>query len=305
MQTFKTVIKIVALIFTATLSSFAQTDNKKTKDVHASYPLSANNNINLKNQYGNITIEVWDKNEITVDVSIHVSSNSEQRSEKLLNAIQIQHGTSNNQVFFKTEIEATKGSWKGTQNMQIDYVVHLPANKELKVNNTYGNVILPNYTGATQITVGYGNLTAGVLSNTANEIKVTYGNLALESAVNADIDVAYSGCTIKTLAGNSRIDLAYCKNVTLGINQSTGTTKIKNAYSGTVAVNVADDASASFEIEANYGKATNQNNNITGLPTNSEEEMTHRSATKVYNGKIGDGKAKIKINSSYSNIVLR
>jgi hypothetical protein len=305
MQLLKLKTVLVAMLLSTVTTLFAQPNNQLTKEVQASYQLSESDAVSLKNQYGDINVTVWDKNEIKVDVLITVNSGSNKKSTELLNGIEIKHAKTNNQVFFTTEIEDKKNNWRGNQKRKIDYTIYLPANNKLKIDNLYGNVTLPNYAGATELVVLYGNLTAGTLTNNNNEIRVTYGNLSLQSATNADVDATYSGCDIKTLVGTSSLNLVYAKNVNLGITQATGNTKIRASYAGNIQLNITEGVDAAFKIETSYGNIKNNNKAVNTQQSNTETQEGWGNYSKNFNGKIGAGNASIKITGSYTDVTLQ
>src|SRR5689334_19165427 len=62
---------------------------KKTKSYSKSYSLSGSDKINLENQFGEMKLMTWDKNEIKVDVSITGKSDDESRAQQILDKISI------------------------------------------------------------------------------------------------------------------------------------------------------------------------------------------------------------------------
>jgi hypothetical protein len=310
----KGVFKITPLLLLLAINAgvaHAQQDryNEKQKTFTQSYPLLAADKISLRNKYGDTRIKAWDKNEVKVDVAIEVKSNSAERAQELLDAITVSHSKTEGLVQFKTEIKSMSGSWSGRgnrfQSMEINYTVYMPVTNNLHIAHAYGDVELPNYEGNTDIQVQYGDFAGGALNGSNNELDVSYGSVNLRSIKNGDINVKYSGCDIDKMSGTTDIDLAYCSDVNLGIDNSTGDVKLKNAYSGTVDIAVSDNSSASFEIEVSYSDAKNKNAKISFKQDDEEEDKGCCNFTKEYSAKIGSGNSKIKIKSSYSGIKLK
>ena len=46
----------------------------------------------------------------------------------------------------------------------IDYDIHIPANNALNIENSFGDIVIPDYTGPVSLTIKYGSLIAGKLS---------------------------------------------------------------------------------------------------------------------------------------------
>lgn len=303
-------IGIVCLLLTmAAPITHAQKDkhDEKRKTFSQSYPLSASDKISLRNKYGDTKIKSWDKDEIKVDAEIIVSTNNAERTQSLLDGININHSKTDGLVLFKTEIQSSRSNWsgRGHQSMEINYTVYMPVKNSLHISHQYGDVEVPNYEGPTDIEVQYGDFIGGILNNNNNELDVTYGSVNLRSIKNGDISVKYSGCDIDKITGTADIDLAYCSDVNVGIDKNTGDVKLKNAYSGTVDIAVDENTSASFEIEVTYSEAKNKNAKISFKQEDEDEDKGCCNFEKEYSAKIGNGNSKIKIKSSYSGIKLK
>src|SRR4029078_10241085 len=81
---------------------------KKTKSYTKSYSLGSNDKGSLSNQFGEMKISTWDKNEVKVDVSITGKSDIETRAQQILDHISIEDGKSGNTVSFKTKFDDDK-----------------------------------------------------------------------------------------------------------------------------------------------------------------------------------------------------
>jgi hypothetical protein len=69
---------------------WAEPKFKKSKSYSKSYSLSTSDKISLDNQFGEMKIMTWEKNEIKVDISITgKSDNSEQRAQEIIDRISI------------------------------------------------------------------------------------------------------------------------------------------------------------------------------------------------------------------------
>ena len=89
-RTFKNILPIVLLLATARL--FAQDgdtekkekkryENFKERNISKTYTASGNT-LNIDNQFGEVKITTWDKNEIKVDIHIETSSTDKEFSRK-------------------------------------------------------------------------------------------------------------------------------------------------------------------------------------------------------------------------------
>src|SRR6476469_8111073 len=92
-------------------SGFAQNDHKdkedhkreepkfkKTKSYTKSYNLSNSDKVSLSNQFGEMKLNTWDKNEVKVDVTIIGKADEEARAQEILDRISIVDSKEGNTV---------------------------------------------------------------------------------------------------------------------------------------------------------------------------------------------------------------
>ncbi|MET4083327.1 hypothetical protein ABIB40_003296 [Pedobacter sp. UYP30] len=261
-------------------------DVEKSKVLSKGFPLNKNDKVLLSNIFGGITVKIWNKKEIKVDVSIKASGNSEEEASRLLDNVNVTALKEGDQASFKTTIEEFKTKRKNRNGNQIKifYTVYMPANNSLTATQQYGNVVLPNFSGATYLKVQYGDLTTGDLSNTNNYISVQYGKAALGN-INAakikqqygggltiktvntlDLSAQYSKVNIGSITGEATIDQQYGSGLTITmaknlviksqysdvkLGKATGYISAKLAYSGLNVDNVSNDCKK-IELSASY-----------------------------------------------------
>src|SRR4051812_956757 len=86
---------LISLIITAvSYNSNAQENRqqpkfKKEKSYSKSYTISGNDKITLDNQFGEMKLTTWDKNEVKVEVSISGMADDETRAQEILNRITV------------------------------------------------------------------------------------------------------------------------------------------------------------------------------------------------------------------------
>ncbi|MEO7293542.1 MAG: hypothetical protein ABIW34_10590, partial [Ginsengibacter sp.] len=113
----KKVFNILIVFITIGLSPVFSQDSKqepkfkKQKSYTKSYNVSSNDKISLDNQFGEMKLITWDKNEVKVDVSITGSSDDETRAQKIVDRISIQDEKTSVGVSFKTKMENQDKDW--------------------------------------------------------------------------------------------------------------------------------------------------------------------------------------------------
>ena len=301
---------------------------EKVKSYGKSYPLDANDRIKLSNQYGNITVNTWDKHEVKVDVQIKASAADDDEAQRLLDGVRIDDSKEGDLVSFKTHIESNNGSWKiwnwgsnKVHKLEINYTVYMPAKTDLNVEQSYGSIVLPDLDGKVHIRSSYGSVSAQKLTNPANEIEGSYGSLKvggmngghlsysygsvdMDECNNLTADLSYGSFKLGALTGAADLDLSYVGG--FRINEIAGSLKklnINSSYSG-VSLGIPGNNNFDFDITVTYG-GFNYNDdkvNITGKTP--PDDSKHYSPTKNYKGHFGrEGTgAVVNIRSTYGSV---
>jgi hypothetical protein len=156
--------------------------------------------LNIDNQFGEVKITTWDKNEIKVDIHIETSSTKKDLADKTFERIDVTDKQEGKDINFKT-IMNKNGKDENTScnncsnTMSIDYDIHMPANNALNIENSFGSIVIPDYTGPVSLTNKYGSLKAGKLSK-PDKVWVEFGSADLKSIGNIDLTFKYSSVTI-------------------------------------------------------------------------------------------------------------
>ena len=187
---------------------------KKSKSYSKSYSLSGNDKINLSNQFGEMKIMTWEKNEVKDDISITgKSDNSEARAQEIIDRITISDSKSGNTVSFKTNFEDRKNdkSDKGehrNEGMEVNWAVYLPAGNALDAENQFGKLIVPDLRGEATLSSKFGSLTAGKISN-AKEVNVEFGSADIAHIHGGQLTIKFSSGTVKKLSGDVKSNLEF------------------------------------------------------------------------------------------------
>jgi len=277
----------------------------KSKSYSKSYSISGGDKIYLDNQFGEMKLVIWDKNEIKVDVSITAKSDDEAEAQEILERITIEDRKESGAVYYKTKMSNEKPSWEGKkgnhhQSMEINYIVYLPTGNPLKAANQFGKMIVPDYRGEAEVSSKFGSLTAGKFSN-AKEISVEFGNANIAEVSGGKLSIKFSNGTVNKLSGDVKANLEFSK-VKLEIDNSVKTLTINNSYAE-VYLDADKNFSATYDITSTHGEFTNQSS--FAISKQGEKENRYGPEfTKRYSGTSGSGSAKIKISSSFGETII-
>ncbi|MBN1251288.1 MAG: hypothetical protein JXR51_00505 [Bacteroidales bacterium] len=167
---------IVLGILFAISTTYAQ--EAYTKKYHKEYKSDNSTTIEINNRYGNVHVENWEQNSISIDVLITVKNNSKERAENTFKKIDITFKEIGNTVSAITEITESINNIK----FSIDYNIKIPKDINVNFSNKYGDLFLDELNGHAQITTKYGNLTINKLSR-GNVKPLNYINISYSTGV--------------------------------------------------------------------------------------------------------------------------
>jgi hypothetical protein len=346
----KTIYKIVWLCVLPLLTLARTPENdpcnvEKKKTILKVYDVDANDNLLIDNQFGQVSVALWDKPEIRVQVVITASSSTDERAQRTLDGVEIEDKRNGNQIVVKTHLNKSGGQgWNfgngdKPSSLRIDYLVSMPHQNALSVRNKFGNTNIPAFQAPLTIYERYGNFTADQLGN-QNDIDVAYGkadigtmdvgkldisysNLVV-SKVNMltlvnkfgkmtigdvgrlDANIGYSGAKIGTLREWGKIKLDFSGGFQIAQLKSADNVDIKSSYSS-VALPLDDNTGYDFDVTVHYGNFSYGNNQPVKFTLQPEEDDKRGPKfTKQYVGKIGKGSGpRVKVVSSFGNVNFR
>ncbi len=214
----KTTFKITALLVLVIGLGAGRTTLavEKTKKYHESWPVSSVETLDISNKFGEVKFKNDGGTEITIDVLVTVEASSDGKANELLNMIDVKFSKSGNVVKAVTSIE---NNFKSQRRFSIDYTVNVPADKNLRVSNKYGNVVVNKLTGTGEFDVQYGNITAVSLKGASTRLKLAYGKGNINETGNLETNISYSNITmgetgdLRLNSKYSTVDLDKAKNI--------------------------------------------------------------------------------------------
>src|SRR6186713_1712004 len=311
-RTFKKILPIVLLLATAQL--FAQDVDKEKKEkkryeffrernISKTYTASGNT-LNIDNQFGEVKITTWDKNEIKVDIHIETSSTQKELADKTFERIDVTDKQDGKDINFKTIMnkggkDENTGCKNCSNTMSIDYDIHIPSNNALNIENSFGSIVIPDYTGPVSLSNKYGSLKAGKLSK-PEKVWVEFGSADLKSIGNIDLTFKYSSVTIGSLTGKSKLKFEFCGYSKVNLDNGLTGLTVDDSYSSVHLVPAAN-LSATYNISTSYGSVIDKTN--IGI-SRTDAPDKYGDFNKHYEGKSGTGTIKIDIKSSFGNIMI-
>ena len=203
----KTTFKLTTLLLIMILIGAGKTTLaiEKTKKYHESWPSAGVENVQISNKFGEVKFKNDGGSEITIDVLVKIEGNNERKVSELIDKIDVSFSKSGSTVKAETSIES---NYNFNGNFSIDYVVNVPSEKNLAVENKYGNVVVNQLTGNGNFDVQYGSLTAVGLKGINTKVLLAYGKAKIDETANIEMQIKYSNITMGE-TGNMRLDMKY------------------------------------------------------------------------------------------------
>jgi hypothetical protein len=279
----------------------------KTKTYTKSYPLGNSEQVTLDNQFGEMKIITWNKNEIKVDVNIEAKGNTDEIAQRILDNINIEDSKSGSGVSFATRMKNKNMNWNNNKKdykemgMKIDYVVYMPTGNPLNATNQFGPMIIPDMRGQVVLVSKFGSITAGNLSN-VKEVTLEFGDATIEAVSNGKLTFKFGKADVKQVSGNVSVRVEFCDKTRINIDNNSKDVNIRSSYSS-IYLNTPSNLSSSIDIKTSFGELTNKTS--FNLKKQGEDDDRHGPKfDKQYNGVAGGGANKLKVNADFGEVVI-
>jgi hypothetical protein len=279
---------------------------EKSKSYSKSYPLSSSEKVSLDNSFGEMKISTWAKNEVKVDVSITVKSESEETAQRLLDLISIEDSKNSGEVVFKTRIgdknksRDNDGDRGRHTSFHINYQVYLPASTTLYAVNQFGSMVIGDYEGNATLISKFGSLTAGKLSNT-KKVSIEFGSGTIESLNNGKIDIKFSSAQVNKISGDISADFEQSHGAKLNLDNNLKKLDLRVNFSD-VLLDADKNLSASFNIKNSFGSFTNKSE--FSINRNTDNDNRYFNKNENYSGKAGSGNVPVEIRNNFGKVTL-
>jgi len=196
-----------------------------------SFPVSDGATLKIDNVFGKIIISEWDKNEISLSVTIKATAKKQSAAQELADKVVVDFKQEGNIVSAKTSCPSQKGKCNCTYD--IDYKVFVPKNIHYDLQNKYGNITMENSTGDVTVSLRQGDFSGNEFSGNS-KITISYGKLSLKKLSGSADELTLAGMNT---CNNNKVSISEAKNLKINTrhsNLSIGTVEqlsIENFYS--------------------------------------------------------------------------
>lgn len=156
----RSILKLLTYLTTCIIilshSVFAQ---EFTKNISKEYSVDASSYFQVTNKFGEIKIENWESDKLSIVVTLKVEAKDQAKADKFFEKININFAEADTLISAVTEFKSDLNESK----FSIDYKIMMPKYLRLGLTNSYGDVYIQELTGKSLINVEYGNLKADKL----------------------------------------------------------------------------------------------------------------------------------------------
>lgn len=298
---------VLALIPFLVFSNAEELPNTKQKNIKKTYSVNADATVSIENKYGNISVSTWDEDKIDLEITIKVSGGNENWVNEKLNSIDVDITAQRNIVSAITNLGNSDLKSKTSNNsFEINYVIKIPKNGSVKLNNKYGNISSSDLESAVDIFCKYGKINLGRLNGASSNINIEYcPNSTIAYLNNANVTARYSGLKIneldKILLNTSYTDILIIAANHIKYSANYGTFKFQNVKSvmgsGNYLTVSIGDLSNNLTIDSKYGKI-----NIDNISDKTNNITINGGYSEIYIGYDANYAFDFDISTKYSNL---
>lgn len=307
------VLLVTLLLSNAALAQKKKYEFAKDRSISQTYSASGNDKLTISNQFGNVVVRTWSRNEVKVDIKIEVSSTHQEDVDEMFDKIDVDHGKNGSNIYFKTTMEKNKDknkeqrknhSGSRSNSINIDYEISMPANLTLDLDNKFGKTTLPDLEGRVDIDQQFGDLHAGRLSR-PGKVTVQFGSAEIEEVEGGTYDFRFVGNAGigKNASGDIKVTAQHCGQIV--IHAANSNSVDVNAQHSTVAVVVPKDMSAQFDIDTEFGSFDNKSSfSISRQGGEHDNKGYGPKFNNSYKGSTGGGRTKIRLDGNFTNFII-
>jgi len=159
--------------------------------------------IEVSNKYGKVHIATWDKDSVRFEVDLRISASSYQKMDKLRDNINFEFTATKYYVVAKTVLTSPAGiisdfvdAFIPSNQVTINYMVYVPNNVILKIENKFGDIYMDDFNGNLEINLSNGDLKANRLSGSPT-VYLSSGDGIINSILSGKVVASYSDLQIK------------------------------------------------------------------------------------------------------------
>ena len=180
----------------------------ETREFVRRFSIKPETRIDITNKYGRIELNTWEKDSVVIKFRMEINEKKPVKLEKTLDNLDFDISNSQYYLVVKTQIDKNRSQieselqkFKETilqtnGSIRIDLTVWLPDNQELRLENKFGDIIMGDYKGETQVILSNGKLKTGDLPKRST-MNLSFADAEINNMPNGRIMSNYSDILVK------------------------------------------------------------------------------------------------------------
>lgn len=180
----------------------------ETREFVKRFAIRPETRIDITNKYGRIELNTWEKDSVVIRFRMEINEKKPDKLGKTLGNLDFDISNSQYYLVVKTQVDKNRTQLESefqkfketllqtNGSIRIDLEVWLPDNRELRLENKFGDIIMGDYKGETQITLSNGKLKTGDLPKRST-FNLSFADAMINNLPNGRIVINYSDIQIK------------------------------------------------------------------------------------------------------------
>lgn len=173
-----------------------------TKNISETFHMDKRSTVELTNKYGQIIVDTWDKDSVSVDVEITAYGKNDEALTKNMERVDVEFKNFGDLLSIETVLDRNSSVFKEIMNslgdysktlisknkIRVDYELKIPKSASLKLDNKFGDVYIQDITQETTINVAHGDFKAQELTG-ASRLNLSFGKAWIKKLDKAFIEL--------------------------------------------------------------------------------------------------------------------
>jgi hypothetical protein len=195
----RTLIWAVALL---SVSLVAQAGLEKERKWEKTYSINSDAKLDLASSFGDVEMEVWDRNEISVEITFIVEGKKEEDVMEALEKCKVEASGTSSLV----KIATSTGDWgRKIDRIETNIIIKAPSTIAFDLKHRFGDASLPAMEGPVRLDIQHGDVRMEGMKHKNNKIDLAFGDAIFGTIGGAQMDIKHSDVKISS-AGRVNID---------------------------------------------------------------------------------------------------
>ena len=203
---YKLYLVFLALMYSQSIQA---QETKLSKSIDRNFDVTERMNLEISNKYGNVIIETWPKNEVSVKIEILAYGKDDNAAERLMDRVEFDFKHSDDFLEIESVFDRKKSFFKDLINsigdysaslmskhkLQVNYELQIPENAaSITITNRFGDVHLSSLDARLNLTIAHGDVKLNNMQD-YSRLNLNYGKARIKDA--GELNIALKGAELE------------------------------------------------------------------------------------------------------------